>query len=83
MANIIAVPTLECIAGCFFTITPEVVTANTPFSPVCSNLSLFYDAKRGKMKLTMFFFKTYVTLNFLKLFFDFACFCVTYMIGSN
>ena len=53
IANIITVPTFECTACCFFTITPEVVTANTLSSPACSNLSLFDDAKRGKMRMTM------------------------------
>jgi len=68
MANIITVPTLECIAGWFFTITSEVVTANTLFSPGCSNLSLFDDAKRGKMRLTMFVFLDLRDVDFLKTF---------------
>jgi len=44
---------LECIAGCFFTITQEVVIANTLFSLVCSNHPLFNHAKRGKIRMTM------------------------------
>ena len=51
MANLITVPILKCITGWFFTITQEVVVANTLFS---LDLSLYFfdDAKRGKINLT-------------------------------
>jgi len=52
MANLITVPILKCITGWFFTITQEVVVANTLFSLDLSS-HLFDDAERGKIKMTM------------------------------
>ena len=53
MTNLITVPILKCITGRFFTITQEVVVANTLFTLVL-NSSLLDDAKRGKSKMTLF-----------------------------
>ena len=53
MANLITVPRLKCIAGWVFTITPEVVVANT-LVPLILTV-LFDDAKRGKIKFPMHF----------------------------
>jgi len=52
MTNLITVPILKCSIGWFFTITQEVVVANTLFSLDLSS-HLFDDAKRGKIKKTM------------------------------
>jgi len=51
MANLINVPRLKCIASWVFTITQEVVVANTLFPLILT--VLFDDAKKGKIKLTM------------------------------
>jgi len=42
---------LKCITGWFFTITQEVVVANTLFDPVLHYF--FDDAKREKIKMTL------------------------------
>ena len=52
MAKLITVPILECIAGWFFTITQEVVVANTLVFLDLSS-SLFDDAKMGKIEMTV------------------------------
>ena len=53
MVNLITVLILKCITGWFFTITQEVVVANTLFPLI---LAFFLDdAKRGKINLTMLF----------------------------
>ena len=52
MVNLITVPILKCITGWFFTITPEVVVANTLF-PLILVRVFFDNAKRGKIRMTM------------------------------
>jgi len=52
MANLIAILILKCITGWFFTITQEVVVANTLVDPDL-HYYLFDDAKRGKSKMAL------------------------------
>jgi len=52
MANLITIPILKCIRVWFFTITQEVVVATTLFTFDLTS-SLFDDAKKGKITLTM------------------------------